>query len=227
MVLEGEALAAVILPVNFEVPPEIAAKIAAGALKVFGGVVRDLEGHIVMHLKEVGRPEAEEVAEKAVAVAKKLTAKLDLTDPRFVVGAVIVGAATIGGILYFVTRKPKQSVKPEVPEVPEWVKEYSGALTEYLRAIQDATLTVVVIERLIAALDVLEAQEGEDRVVLDLSKDEAAQLLNLVVRYTAELAKANSVDLDEPEQQPDSEGASILDLRRHLEIQKKIFRDAA
>ena len=93
MVLDGEELAAVILPVNFEVPPEIAAKIAAGALRLFGGVVRDLEGHIVMHLKEAGRPEAEEVAKKAVAVAKKLTDKLDLTDPKFVAGAVIVGAA--------------------------------------------------------------------------------------------------------------------------------------
>jgi hypothetical protein len=227
VVLDGGGIAAVILPVDFEVPTEIAAKIATGTLKLFGGVVRDLNGQIVMHLKEAGPPEAEEVAEKAVAVAKKLTDKLDLTDPKFVVGAVIVGAATICGILYFVTRKPKQPAKPQVPEVPEWVKEYNASLTEYLRAIQEATLTVVAIDRLIAALDVLEAQEGDDRVVLDLSKDEAAQLLNLVVRYTDELAKANSVDLDEPEEQPGSEGASIFDLRRYLEIQKKIFRDAA
>ncbi len=227
MVRDGEELAAVILPVNFAVPPEIAAKIGAGALRLFGGVVRDLEGHIVMHLKEAGPPEAEEVAKKAVAVAKKLTDKLDLTDPKFVAGAVVVGAATIGGILYFVTRKPKQSAKPLAPEVPEWVKEYNGALTAYLGAIQDATLTVEVIDRLIAALDVLEAQEGDDRVVLDLSKDEAAQLLNLVVSYTDELAKANSVDLSKPDEQTDSEGASILDLRRYLEIQRKIFRDAA
>jgi hypothetical protein len=225
VVLDGDGVAVVHLPVNFGVPPEIAAKLAIGALVRHGGVVRDLEGHIVTHLKETGLPEADELAEKAVAAAKKLTNKLDLTDHKLITGAIVVGALTIGGILYFVTRKPKQSARAEVPE---WVKEYNAALTTYLRAIQDATLNLGIIERLLSALDILEGQADDGRVVLDLSKDEAAQLLNLVVKYTDELATANSVDLDKSGgEQADPEGASILDLRRFLEIQKRIFKDAA
>jgi hypothetical protein len=53
-------------------------------------------------------------------------------------------------------------------------------------------------------------------------------LVKIVVDSTKQLAKANSIDLSElHEEAPASEGGAVVDLRRRLEVQKKIFTDAA
>jgi hypothetical protein len=49
-----------------------------------------------------------------------------------------------------------------------------------------------------------------------------------VVDSTKQLARTNSIDLSElHEEAPASEGGTVLDVRPRLEVQKKIFTDAA
>lgn len=61
--------------VAFEVPAKIAVKLATGELIQYGGVVRDLSGRIVKHLKPAnvadGTNAAKQVAVKALAIARK------------------------------------------------------------------------------------------------------------------------------------------------------------
>ena len=220
-----EARAVVVQVVNFEIPVEVYASLASGDLVRYGGVVRDLEGHIVKHLEEVLSPDSEEAAERAIAAAKKLTNKIDLTDPRLLAGAIVIGVATIGGTLYFLTRKPKSPAKPKLPE---WVVDYNASLTAYLKAVQDGTLDAEIVDRLICHLEALKEHEADGQVILDFSTEQAEQLVNLVVGYTRELAKANSVDLNEIEDQSSNpEQASVIDMRHYLEVQRRIFNDVA
>jgi hypothetical protein len=49
-----------------------------------------------------------------------------------------------------------------------------------------------------------------------------------VADYTRNLAKANQLELSDLQQHaPDSESGTIIDLRRYLEIQRRIFDGAA
>ncbi|KMS74432.1 hypothetical protein ACM01_14205 [Streptomyces viridochromogenes] len=85
-----------------------------------------------------------------------------------------------------------------------------------------------IINRLIADLDVVKAYSDEDgSVTLDFSTKHAEMLVNIVVDYTRQLAEANSVDLNELQGGPTSENSAVVDLRRHLEVQRKIFTEAA
>jgi len=49
-----------------------------------------------------------------------------------------------------------------------------------------------------------------------------------VASYTRQLAEANGIDVaGPPEDAPDSVRSEITSLRRHLEVQKRIFGNAA
>lgn len=83
--------------VAFEVPAEIAVKLAMGELIQYGGVVRDLSGRIVKHLKPADVADsanaAKQVAVRALAVAKE--------NKKLAVGALVVaGVAAVGGAAY-------------------------------------------------------------------------------------------------------------------------------
>lgn len=214
-----------ITPVNFDIPAEIAARLEIGDLVRYGGVVRDLEGHIVKHLQEIALPDADEAAGRAIAAARKLANKLDFTDPRFIAGAIIVGVATIGGTLYFLSKKPKRQ---PTPSLPDWVTSYNAALTRYIGAVQDGSLDAEIIGRLITALDVVREHADDDRIVLDFSTEQAGQLVDLVLEYTKKLASVNSIELDQfghRSLEPDK--SVIVDMRHYLDVQRQIFNEVA
>jgi hypothetical protein len=210
---------------RIHVPPEILKGIARGDLYRVGSVVRETaNGRIFKLLSEVPKErESEQVVKAAAKGAGSLTKAVDFKDPRMIVGAIIVGTVAAGGILCFATRKRKES---DIPELPEWIRDYNAAWAAYLEAIQIGAMGTGIIDRLIDALDALKHHENDGTVGLYFSTEQAGQLVDLVVRYTTELAEANSVELDEM-QRPDSDLASVVHIRRYLEAQRKIFGDAA
>jgi hypothetical protein len=216
----------VIVQPRLYVPPEILTGLASGELMRIGSVVRNTAGHIVKHLDEVPNlPVQQETARRAALSLKHLGRLLDLKDPRIIAGAIVISTAAAGGVLYFVTRKQKD---PAGSELSQRVKDYTASLTAYVEAVRDGTLDVGIINRLISDLDAVKDQSEDGRIVLDFSADQAADLVNLIVTYTQELAQANAVDLNElQERLPAPGGASIVDLRRHLEAQRHIFGEAA
>ena len=92
----------------------------------------------------------------------------------------------------------------------------------YLRAARDGTLDEFTISRLITDLDAAEAFSTNGQVAV------ASELVALVMDYTHKLAEANSVDVSELQDGlPAADGATVIDLRRHLEVQQRIFAGAA
>lgn len=193
---------------TFFIPPEIQAGLAVGELIQYGGIVRNQAGQIVKHLKAIDLP----VDSDKAAAALKL-----LKDPKVIVGAAVVAvAAAAAGA--FAARKRKG-------EVPECVADYNASLAAYLEAVREGRLDADIIGRLIAALDSVEAYSDEGgSIALDFSTDQAALLVKLVVDSTKRLAEDNSLDLevlDEP-----TEGDNVVDFRRHLEAQRRLFEEA-
>ncbi|MEU0832892.1 hypothetical protein [Streptomyces sp. NPDC005969] len=205
-------------PASFYIPPEIEAGLLSGDLIRYGGIVRNQMGQIVKHLKEVRLPVSNE---KAVARVAGM-----LKNPRVLIPTVVVGAVVAGAAVIVAAKKRKQTGKPEVPEC---VQSYNASLAAYVEAVHEGHLELDIIDRLIADLDAVKAYSDENgSITLDFSTKHAEMLVNIVVDYTRQLAEANSVELNELQGvAPASENNAVVDLRRHLEVQRKIFAEAA
>lgn len=202
--------------VTFFMPPEIVAGLLRGDLIQYGGVVRNQSGEIVKHLKEVQLSGGDKKAAARVAAMLK--------SPRVLIPTLVAGAAVVAGTSYAAARRRKLAV------VPECVERYNTSLGAYLEAVQEGRLDAGIIDHLISDLDAVVAYSDENgnNINLDFSTKQAAILVKIAVDSTKQLAKANSIDLSElHEEAPASESGAVVDLRRRLEVQKKIFTDAA
>ena len=203
---------------TFYIPPEIAAGLLSGDFIRYGGVVRDTAGRLVVHLREVPTPEnaVEEVAKRAAASIK---------NPWVAVAAGALILVAVGGAVVLAVKSQKKDAKPEVPEC---VKQYNGSLRTYLEAIRAGRLDVETIDRLIADLDAVMAYAEVSDTAVAFSAEQLETLTKIVIEYTTRLAEANEIVLDEPEPvAAGAEGNVVVDLRRYLEVQRRIFDEAA
>ncbi|MFJ3620641.1 hypothetical protein ACIPSH_21150 [Streptomyces iakyrus] len=159
--------------------------------------------------------------EKAVARVAGM-----LRNPRVLIPTAILGTVAAGAAVIVAAKKRKQTGKPEVPEC---VQRYNASLAAYVEAVHEGRLELGIIERLIAELDAIKAHSGEEgSITLAFSTKHVEMLVNIAVDYTRQLTEANSVDLNELQGvAPASEKDAVVDLRRHLEVQRKIFTEAA
>lgn len=207
----------VIVQPTFQVPPDIETGLLNGDLIRYGGVVRDAGGRLVTHLKEI--PDAE----KSIIEGAQRTASR-LKNPWVAVGVGIVLVAVGGGVVLALKRRKKDAEFA----VPECVQEYIRSLRLYLDAIQNGTLSPQLIDRLATALDSLAAYGEEGEVVIAFSPEQLGRLIEIVVDYTTDLVAANGVELDGPDTVPgEPPDGDVDDLRRHLELQRRIFDEAA
>jgi hypothetical protein len=204
-----------ILPVNYEVPPEVMAKLVTGELQRFGSVVRD-HTEIILHLKEVAVP----VTEEGVASALKAVVS---RSPKTSLGVGVALVAAGGAVLWSANKKRKG--KNGTADIPKEVSAFTEALADYLEAVQSGNLDADIIERIISAVDALAAEATSGTPTVEVSTDHLTALVTLVDDYTCQLARANDVELDEVEQ-PVAD-LSIVDLRRRLESQQRVFKEAA
>jgi hypothetical protein len=149
-----------------------------------------------------------------------------LKDPRFLISTAVVGTLVAGAAVIVAAKKRRQIRNPQVLEC---FQSYNASLATYMEAVHEGRLELDIIDRLIADLDAVKAYSDEDgSITLDFSTRHAEMLVNVVVDYTRQLAEANSVELDELQKVAlASENDAVVDLRRHLEAQRKIFNEAA
>lgn len=201
----------------FFIPPEIEAGLASGDLIKWGGIVRNQAGQIVKHLKPIPLPDNAQQA--AVSAATRLK------NPRVLIVAAIIGTVAAGAAVVATARKRK---KPVEQAVPECVTNYNASLAAYLEAVREGQLDADIIDRLISDLDAVMAYSDDDgSITLDFSTEQAAMLVQLVVDSTKQLAEDNSIDLDELQGEEPETDSKVVDLRRHLEVQRRIFNGAA
>lgn len=205
-----------VVPVAYDIPEDILAGLVSGALTRFGSVVRDRTG-IIAHLKEVDLPAGDHApAGAAIAAALK--------NPKVLIGLGVVVLAAAGGVAIWATKKKSLGQ----PGVPISVSEYNAALAAYLEAIQNGSLNVDVLDRLISALAAVKTDTDAGDITIEFSVGQSEALVNLVADYTRTLAEANSVDLGDPAAPtPSSTDNPIVDLRHWLELQKRTFDEAA
>ena len=167
-------------------------------------------GQIVTHLKEAPRPGKEPAAAQPAAALLKDRRVVTV----IVLGVIVLGTAT-GGTIAFLAVKDRMQAR-------KCVKNLNASLVAYLEAARDGNLDEGTISRLITDLDAAEEYSDNGQVAV------ASTLVDLVIDYTSKLAEANSVDLDELQEEGQAaEKGTVVDLRRHLEVQRKIFTEAA
>ena len=209
-----------IINVLLDVPDDIFAGITTGELTRHGSVVRNQAGAIFAHLKDGLRPaDAQEAVSKGAATVQK--------NAKVIAIGLGVAAVAAAGVAVFTaaTRGKKQGAELEMPMC---IRRFTASLGAYLDAARVGHLDATDIERLISDLDVVKAESDSGRITVDFSIGQWKVLVQLVADYTRKLAETNRVetsDLRELDRQPD--GNVVFDLRRHLEVQKQIFKNAA
>ncbi|MEV6028388.1 hypothetical protein [Streptomyces sp. NPDC052036] len=132
-----------------------------------------------------------------------------------------LGKLAVGATAFIVVKKWKQAGKREVPEC---VANLNVSLRTYLDAGRAGSLDASIISRLISDLDTVKAYSDNSGVAVDFSTGLWGALVNLVVDHTRQLAEAYSVELEELQGKvTDSGNDSVIDLRRHLEVQRQII----
>jgi hypothetical protein len=209
-----------IINVPLDVPDDIYTRITSGELIRHGGVVRDHAGAISALLKDGLFPADPQDAVSTGAVTLRKSSK------AIVIGLGVAAVAAAGvAVFKAATKMKKQGVEPEVPTC---IQRFTASLCAYLDAARDERLAAKNVEHLISDLDAVKAESDSGRITVDFSIDQWETLGNLVAEYTRRLAEANQVetsDLRELTRHPD--GNVIFDLRRHLEVQKRIFKNTA
>ena len=199
----------------FDIPADIMTKLLTGEYRRIGGVVRYAvgpnKGQIVKHLKPVDM----KAAEQAKGVGAQIMSFAKKNKKGLIIGAVVAGTVTAGGIIY-------HKVKNREPAV---VTQFRAALRAYIEEIRRGNLELSTIETLMAALDELKKHKDYEKFKIELSTEDLDVLVGRIYDYTIRLAENNKVELTESERSKTDN--SIINLQNYLRTQKRIFEAAA
>lgn len=200
---------------SFDIPMDIMTKLATGEYCRIGSVVRVAigpnKGRIVKNLEPVKMEQADQiqkVGSKIMQVAKNRKKEL-------IIGALVTGAITVGGVVY-------HKIKSREPEV---VQNYHAALRDYIDDVRSGKLSMESINCLMDSLEELKQNNNYEKIKIELTTEELNVLVNRIYEYTIKLAKDNSVDLTDNELS--SSDNILLNLQKYLLAQKHIFELAA
>ncbi|MDD1477931.1 hypothetical protein [Arthrobacter sp. H16F315] len=184
---------------------------------------------IVKHLKEV--PDTRETVENVASATARFRG---LPRKPVIITAVVATAVAVTGVVVL------QQVKKHAERnmfMPECVETFGASWDRYREAIRDQCLDVKIIDQLISDFDaVRQCSEEHGSTTLDFSQGQGKSVVKFVADYTSKLADANSVVLSElqepahaqvPSQPQDAGDGAVVELRRNLAVQRKIFGDAA
>ena len=199
----------------FDIPDDIATKLATGVYKRIGSVVRyavgPKKGQIVKHLKPIDLKAAEQaqgLGAKAIQFVKQ---------HKKGVGIAAVGAALIGFGAWGYNKWKNHE--------PKVVTEFHAAFRVYINAIRKGKMDVQKITKLMNALDALKQHKSYEKLRIQLTTEELEILVGRIYEYTVKLAEDNSVTLSEADLRRNKN--AIINLEAYLNTQRRIFESAA
>jgi len=195
----------------FDIPEDIMMKILSGEYQRFGGVVRYAIGHKKGRIVTFLDP-AKQVAKKQAANVGARVLKQIKTNRKVQAG---LGLAAVGTAVFIAANHKKRKL----------ASEFTRTLKQYCSEIKQGTLAEETIDRLMMDLNEIEKDGGIENLRISLSGWELAVLLQQIQSYTQRLAELNNVELADDEK--DLTGESIIDIRKYLKIQKRIFETAS
>lgn len=207
--------------VAFDVPKEIALRLASGEYVQYGGVVRDAAGHIVKHLEPADvsndANKAIQVAAQAIQLAKEN--KKAAIGVLAVAGVAAAGGAVYAGVTHLQHKKEERARKTAMDD-------FNAAFSEYLKAPGNSELTVEKIDELENAISALSG--SEKGCTVEIESEQFKSLVKSVRDYTERLSKANSAKSSNVvfklfEKKPND----ISGLKECLATQREILTQAA
>lgn len=219
----GGPLVTIIQP-SIYLPPAIELGLLAGTLIREGSVVRDaVSKQIVKHLKEV--PDAGETAEMVASAAARFRR---LPRKPVVITTIAVAAVAVTGVV--VLQQVKKRAERSLA-MPECVRTFGASWDRYRAAIRDKCLDVEIIDQLISDFEGVRQYFEEHGETLDFSQGQGKSVVKFVAEYTSKLADVNSMNLGELREQAQTQepgrNEAVVDLRRNLAVQRRIFGNAA
>lgn len=209
-----------VVQITYDVPVDIANGLASGELSMLGTAAVRNSKHIAAHIREVSRTisDGDDAVSEAIAKGFK--------NPKFVIiGLGVVAVAAVGGGVAWAIGRKEQKAQSAVPEC---VVNYNASLAAYLEAIGSETLSAELVTRLISDLDALRENADSGTIVIELSVLESEALVALVADYTSKFAEANAVSPSVLEEASSvSNGGTVVELRRYLEAQRRVFDESA
>jgi len=198
----------------FDIPDDIATKLATGVYKRIGSVVRyavgPKKGQIVKHLKPIDLKAAEQAhgfGAKAIQFVEQ---------HKKGVGIAVVGAALAGaGVWGYNAWKNHE---------PKIVAEFHAAFRVYIDAIRKGNMDLQKITKLMDSLEALKAHKNYEKIRIQLTTEELEVLVSRIYEYTVKLAENNSVKLSADELRKNK--GVIINLETYLNAQKRIFESA-
>ena len=206
---------------TLEVPADIAAGLASGALVRNGGVVRDLTGKIVKLLDEAAAPPAAAADSGALVGLQAGVRPLNVTASTKLL-VITRTALSVAGVawLWHQKRKPMPAAAESITQSDSG---YSQAWRTYVHAAGEGKLDVGIVNRLIAAIDAV-LERGEV-VSLGPSAGQSSDLVLLVANHTKRLVEAAGETFEEPP--PAGTESPLAAIRRHLVIQEQVLDRSA
>jgi hypothetical protein len=200
-----------------EIPDDIYCRLLTGEYVRHGGVVRDLAGQLVKHLDDASSiGDAQEAAKASIANVLR-------NQNGVVIGlGVVAVAATAVGAVYLAARMTKRAQ----PELPKGIENHSASLAAYLEAARHGTLDAEIIDRLIADLDAIRGEFDSGTATTEFSPEQSETLVGIVAGHTRKLVEANQLELSNLPEPANAQGATIIELRPYLEVQRELFSRA-
>lgn len=208
--------------VAFDIPVDIAKKLAAGSLIRYGGIVRNNAGQIVKHLKEVPiNPAEERTLKQAIQKAMHLA-----KGKKVIPVIAIAGAVLIGGVIYSAVKGTEKRKTEEAQS--NAVKNFNAQFTNYLKALRSKSLTLNEVSNLQSAIYELEAELGGGDLMIEIPGEQFTVLVTTIVDYTRRLSEANNNALSSDDISAEGNEKSGLKLLSNcLAVQRHIFEKAA
>ncbi len=210
---------------NLIIPIAYQIRLDTGELWRDGGVLRKTVNGTIAHILKDGPVfdnNSKALANSAESAVKSFDIGNFMKNNKGVTIAGIAGLVlTIGtGVYLYIVKKRNDKA---IADASKKVTVFQSALSQYLKFAMSGEMTISDIDSLISALDALESDSPQDRIVLDFSAGELFDLVNCIIGYTKSLAAANSYELDDS---ISDESCTVVNLRHHLNAQKNIFEHA-
>ena len=95
----------------------------------------------------------------------------------------------------------------------------------YLDAIRTGSLDVDVIDNMAEALYALKQHKNYEKFSIQLTAEDIETLVNKIQDYTVKLAADNDIVLEDIEAEKSDD--AIINLETYLNVQKRVFEEAA
>ena len=196
----------------YDIPADIATKIATGEYRRIGSVIRYAigphKGQIVKHLTPIP-PDISKQNQSALASVYRF-----VKHHKKETGIALVVTAALGsGLLIY------RTIKSHEPKV---VTEFRTALKSYIEAIRNGNMDLNQINNMLSALEKLKADKNYEKINIQLTLDDLGTLINRISDYTISLANKNGFVSPKFSEDEDA----IINLQTCLRVQKQIFEAA-